>query len=183
MTSTKKDPILVILQLTGGNDYFNTLIPYNDPLYYDNRKMVGIKQEEMIPLDDDYALHPSMAPMKELWDMGKVAFMHGVGFADSPRSHFRAMDIWHTSEPDKVATVGWLGHAVQEIDPNKDNVLTAVNFGNGLPRALAKPGVSVASVSDLATYGILTGLTPDITFQPLDRHQVFLWPGGAKKIC
>ena len=171
MTSSKKDPILVILQLTGGNDYFNTLIPYNDPLYYDNRKMVGIKQEEMIPLDDNYAFNPSMAPLKELWDMGKVALMNGVGFADSPRSHFRAMDIWHTSEPDKVATEGWLGHATQEIDPNKENVLTSVNFGNGLPRALAKPGVSVASVSDLATYGILTGLEADQRAVALERFE------------
>ncbi len=154
----KKDPILVILQLTGGNDYFNTLIPHNDPLYHDNRKMVGIKDEEMLQIDDEFSLHPSMGPMKELWDMGKVAFIHGVGFPNSPRSHFRAMDIWHTCEPDKVATEGWLGHATQQIDPNKENVLSSVNFGNGLPRALAKPGVSVASVSDLATYGILTGL-------------------------
>ena len=171
MTSTKKDPVLVILQLTGGNDYFNSLIPYNDPLYRDNRPAVGIKDEEMIPLDDEFAFHPSLAPLKEMWDQGMVALIHGVGYENSPRSHFRSMDIWHTCEPDKVGTEGWLGRATKFLDPNKENVLTSVNFGNGLPRALAMPGVSVASVSDLATYGILTGLERDQRAAALERFE------------
>ena len=158
MTSSKKDPVLVILQLTGGNDYLNTLIPYTDPLYRENRPGVGIADEEIIHLDDELGLHPQMGAIKELWDDGMVAFIHGVGYENSPRSHFRSMDIWHTCEPDKVGTEGWLGKTTRELDPNKENVLTAVNIGTGLPRALALPGVSVASVSDLASYGILTGL-------------------------
>jgi uncharacterized protein (DUF1501 family) len=68
------------------------------------------------------------------------------------------MDIWHTCEPDKQGTEGWLGRAIRDVDPNKDNVLTGVNFGRGLPRALAAPGVPVASVGNLATYGVLTGI-------------------------
>ena len=165
----KKDPILVILQLTGGNDYFNSTIPYNDPLYKDNRPAVGIKDEEMIMVDEEIAFHPSMAALKGLWDKGKMAVIHGVGYENSPRSHFRSMDIWHTCEPDKVGTEGWLGRATRDLDPDKENVLTAVNFGNGLPRALALPGVSVASVSDLSTYGILTGLEADQRAAALER--------------
>jgi uncharacterized protein (DUF1501 family) len=68
------------------------------------------------------------------------------------------MDIWHTCEPDKVGTEGWLGRAIRDIDPHKENVLTGVNFGRGLPRALAAPGVPVASVGNLETYGVLTGI-------------------------
>jgi uncharacterized protein (DUF1501 family) len=68
------------------------------------------------------------------------------------------MDIWHTCEPDKVGDEGWLGRAIRDLDPNKDNVLTGVNFGRGLPRALAAPGVPVASVGNLETYGVLTGI-------------------------
>jgi uncharacterized protein (DUF1501 family) len=68
------------------------------------------------------------------------------------------MDIWHTAEPQKMITEGWLGKAIRDLDPNKENVLTAVNFGRGLPRALAAPGVSVASVGNLDTYGVLTGI-------------------------
>ena len=171
MTSRKKDPVLVVLQLTGGNDYFNTVIPYTDPNYRDNRPVVGIPDDQIIHLDDQFGLHPSMGPIKELWDEGKVAIMHGVGWANSVRSHFRAMDIWHTCEPDKVGTEGWLGRVVQTIDPNKENVLTAVNFGSGLPRALAMSGVSVASVSDLATYGILTSLEQDQRVMALERFE------------
>ena len=78
---------------------------------------------------------PTMGPIKELYDQGKVAVLHGIGYADSPRSHFRSMDIWHTCEPDKVGTEGWAGRLARELDPNKENVLTAINFGHGLPRA------------------------------------------------
>ena len=169
MSSSKKDPVFVVLQLTGGNDYLNTVIPYTDPLYRDNHPTIGIPDEEIIRLDDEFGLHPQMAPIKELWDEGKVAIIHGIGYPNSPRSHFRSMDIWHTCEPDKVGTEGWLGKATKELDPNKENVLTTVNYGAGLPRALAMPGVSVASVSDLATYGLLTSLEEDQRSAALDR--------------
>ena len=171
MTTSKKDPVLVVLQLTGGNDYLNTVIPYNDPLYRDNRPVCVVPEDEIIPLDNEFGLHPSMGPINDLWDQGKVAILHGVGWENSVRSHFRAMDIWHTCEPNKVGTEGWLGRTVNFLDPNKENVLTAVNFGNGLPRALAMPGVSVASVSDLASYGILTGLEQGQRAMALERFQ------------
>ncbi|MDA0733591.1 MAG: DUF1501 domain-containing protein [Chloroflexi bacterium] len=159
MTSTKKDPVIVVLQLTGGNDYFNTLIPYNDPLYYDNRPIVKYEREDIIKIDDTYGLMPSMGGIKELYDQGNVAIVNGVGYKDSPRSHFRSMDIWHTCEPDKVGTEGWAGRVAREMDPSKENVLTAINFGHGLPRALAVPGVPVAAIADLSTYGLLTGIS------------------------
>ena len=73
MTSTKKDPVIVVLQLTGGNDYFNTVIPYNESLYYDNRPALAIPQEEMLKIDSSLAFNPAMAPVKELYDAGKVA--------------------------------------------------------------------------------------------------------------
>ena len=159
MTSTKKDPVIVVLQLTGGNDYMNTVIPYNDSLYYENRPNVGYNLDEIIKVDDNLGFMPTMGPVKELYDQGKVAVIHGIGYPDSPRSHFRSMDIWHTCEPDKVGTEGWAGRVARELDPNKENVLTAINFGHGLPRALAVPGVPVAAISDLGTYGLLTGIS------------------------
>jgi uncharacterized protein (DUF1501 family) len=87
-----------------------------------------------------------------------MAIIQGIGYPHPNRSHFRSMDIWHTCEPDKVGDEGWLGRAVRDLDPHKENVLTGVNFGRGLPRALAAPGVPVASVGDLETYGVLTGI-------------------------
>ena len=159
MTSTKKDPVIVVLQLTGGNDYFNTVIPYNEGLYYDNRPTVHYEQDQIIKVTDELGFMPTMGPIKELYDQGKVAVIHGIGYADSPRSHFRSMDIWHTCEPDKVGTEGWAGRLARELDPHKENVLTAINFGHGLPRALVVPGVHVAAIADLSNYGVLTGIT------------------------
>ncbi len=159
MTQSNKDPVLVVLQMTGGNDYLNTIIPYSNPLYRDNRPVVGVPEERVLPLDDKIGLHPEMGPIKTLYDQGSVAVIHGVGYANSPRSHFRSMDIWHTCEPDKLGTEGWLGRATREIDPNKENVLTTVSFGPSLFRALVMPGVPVACVDNLESYGLLPGIT------------------------
>jgi len=159
MTTTKKDPILVVIQLTGGNDYLNTLVPYGDPLYYDNRTNVGIAQQDVLAINDYVGLHPAASAIKNLYDDGKVAIINGVGYPTPNRSHFRSMDIWHTCEPDKVGNEGWLGRVIRDIDPKSENVLTGVNFGRGLPRALALSGVPVASVAVLETYGVLTGIT------------------------
>ena len=159
MASNHNGPVIVVLQLTGGNDYFNTVIPYNDPHYVDNRPYVNYPLEDLIRVDDELAFMPAMGPIKELYDQGKVAVINGIGYADSPRSHFRSMDIWHTCEPDTVGTEGWAGRVVREFDPQKENVLTAINFGHGLPRALVAPGVPVAAIADLSTYGVLSGLS------------------------
>ena len=158
MTSNKKDPILVVLQMSGAYDALNTVIPYNDPLYPDYRPVLKVDPENVLHINDQVGFHPSMRPLKDLYDEGKVAVIQGIGYPNPNRSHFRSMDIWHTAEPDKVVTDGWLGRAIRDIDPNKENVLTAVNFGRGLPRALAAPGVSVASVGNLESYGVLTGI-------------------------
>ncbi len=119
MAATQKDPVLVVVQLSGGNDYLNTVIPYNNALYRDNRKAVSIGDNQIMQLDRTYGIPSYLAPMKQFWDDGNLAIMHGVGYLDSPRSHFRSMDIWHTCEPDKVGTEGWLGRVVREFDPEE----------------------------------------------------------------
>ena len=158
MTSTSKDPILVVVQLTGGNDYLNTIIPFNEGRYHDSRPSVGIPADDVLGIDGRLGFNPAMAEVKELYDAGKVAVINGIGYPTPNRSHFRSMDIWHTCEPEKVGTEGWLGRVIRDLDPNADNVLTGVNFGRGLPRAMALTGVPVASVAVLETYGVLTGI-------------------------
>jgi uncharacterized protein (DUF1501 family) len=161
MASNTKDPVLVVLQLSGGNDGLNTVIPYGNPLYFDNRPKVGIPAEQVIPINDSIGFHPAMKPLKTLYDAGKMAIIQGIGYPKPSRSHFRSMDIWHTCEPEKVGDEGWLGRTIRDLDPNKDNVLTGVNFGRGLPRALSVAGVPVASVGNLETYGVLTGIAAE----------------------
>ena len=158
MSGTGEGPVLVVLQLTGGNDYLNTVIPYTDPRYRDYRPSLGIPEDQVLRLDEEMGLHPSMGPIGDLFSQDKVAILHGVGYSNSTRSHFRSMDIWHTCEPDKLGTEGWLARAIRDIDPNKENVVTGVSFGPSLFRAMAAPGVPVACVDDLESYGLMTGI-------------------------
>ena len=158
MVSTKKDPVLAVFSLSGGNDFMNTVIPFTNPLYRDYRPTLAVPEDQVIPINDDLAFHPAMAPLKKYWDEGKMAIILGIGYPHPSLSHFRSMDIWATCEPDELGLVGWLGSVIQEIDPNAENVLTGVNFGRGLPRSLAKDGVPVASVGDLSSYGLLTDI-------------------------
>jgi uncharacterized protein (DUF1501 family) len=170
MASTTKDPILVVLQLSGGNDYLNTVVPYANSLYWDSRPIVNIPEDKVIPLDNAVGFHPSMAALKPLYDEGKMAVIHGVGYANSPRSHFRSMDIWHTCEPDTVGTEGWLGRVIRDIDPNKENVVTGVSFGQSMFRAMAVSGVPVACISgSLETYGMLPGIEAQKRQKVLER--------------
>jgi uncharacterized protein (DUF1501 family) len=168
MTSTKKDPVLVVLQLTGGNDGLNTLVPYGDPLYVDQRPTMGIPIDQVLPIDDYVGFNPNMAPLKRMYDEGKVAVIQGIGYPQPSRSHFRSMDIWHTCESEKVGIDGWLGRALRDIDPRHENVLTGVNFGRGLPRSVVAADVPVASVGMLETYGVLTSIEEEDRSQALD---------------
>ena len=168
----KKEPVLVVLQLSGGNDYLNTVIPYANSLYWENRPAVSIPEDQIIPIDQALGFHPSMEALKATYDAGDMAVIHGVGYANSPRSHFRSMDIWHTCEPDTVGTEGWLGRALRDIDPNKENVVTGVSFGPSMYRAMALPGVPVACVSgDLETYGMLPGIEGQRRQKVLERFK------------
>ena len=168
MVSTQNDPVLAVLSLSGGNDGIHTVIPYANPLYQDFRPSLSVPEDQVIKLNDEVGLNPSMGPLKRFWDEGKLAVFLGIGYPNPSYSHFRSMDIWHTCEPDTIGTEGWLGKVIADLDPNKENVLTGVNFGRGLPRALAKEGVPVASVGNLETYGLLSGIQGDKRNDALD---------------
>ena len=171
MAGNGKQPILVVVQLTGGNDFMNTVVPYTNPIYYDVRKKIVVQEDEVLPINDQLGFHPKMGPIKELYDEGKVAVIQGIGYPNSSRSHFRAMDIWHTCEPDEISTKGWLGQVIKELDPDQENVLTGMNFGRGLPRAMAMAGVPVSSVGDLDNYGLMSGIAEEK--QRLEALEIF----------
>ena len=157
---------IVVVQLSGGNDYLNTIVPYNNGLYYDYRPEVKIDPETVLKIDDEVGFRPGMEPIKRLWDEGNLAVINGIGYPQPNRSHFRSMDIWHTALPDDIGTEGWLGRVIRELDPKGENVLTGVNFGRGLPRALGCRGVPVASVGNLETYGLF----PDMKDETLRKY-------------
>ena len=166
MASNHNDRSLVVIQLSGGNDCLNTVVPYGRGLYYDFRPNIAVAPERVLPINDELGFNPDMGPIKSLWDQGKVAVVAGIGYPTPNRSHFRSMDIWHTAEPEKIGTEGWLGRAIRELDPEGENVLTGVNFGRGLPRALGCKGVPVASVGNLETYGLF----PDVQDEWLKNY-------------
>ena len=182
MVTDKSKRSVVVVQLSGGNDALNTVVPYNNELYYDSRPSVNVAQDDVLKLDDELGLNPSLGPIKQLWDQGAVVVINGIGYPNPNRSHFRSMDIWHTAQPETAINEGWLGRAIRQIDPEGENVLTGINFGRGLPRALYANDVPVASVGNLETYGLF----PDIQ-QEADRElalQAFtqMYGGAGKDI-
>src|SRR5687767_112431 len=86
--TTTREPVLVVVQLNGGNDGLNTVIPFADSLYYDYRPTIKVAEDQVLPLGDRVGLHPSLAPFKSFYDAGKLAVMQGIGYPNPSRSHF-----------------------------------------------------------------------------------------------
>ena len=183
MVSTKKDRSLVVIELAGGNDALNTLVPYNNSLYYEYRPGIGIQQGDVLAINGEYGFNPNMQAVKDLWDRGELAIINGIGYPQPNRSHFRSRDIWHTAEPESIGNQGWLGAAIRDLDAKGENVLTGVNFGRGLPRALVCRGVPVASVGNLETYGLLPDMSDEnVRHHALDALGRMYGPAGGRDI-
>lgn len=158
MADGAREPVLVVLQLSGGNDFLNTIVPFDNGIYHDSRPTVHVAEDQVIPLDNTLGFHPQLSRLTELYNRDMIAIVQGIGYPNHNRSHFRGMDIWHTCEPEQVATEGWLGKAIRDLDPRHENVLTGISIGRGLPRAMAAPEVPVTSVGDLDSYGLMSGI-------------------------
>ena len=112
--------ILVVLELSGGNDGLNTVVPFRNDAYYRARPSIGLPQKELLGLDDDYGFNPGALGLKRLWDQGELAIVHGCGYADPSYSHFTSMGYWHTAAPNSGATHGWLGRLADELQPEPE---------------------------------------------------------------
>lgn len=145
-------PILVVVQLTGGNDGVNTLIPHASGLYYDNRPTIGIQQKQVLALNKDIGLHPSLSGLFGMYQQGKVAVIQGVGYPNPDRSHFRSMDIWHTADPTTHAKNGWLGRYLQDTKKQGDNPVRALEIGSSLSLAMTAADVSVPCIQQITSY-------------------------------
>jgi uncharacterized protein (DUF1501 family) len=144
---------LVVLQLTGGNDGLNTVIPFADDAYYRARPQLGIPAASVLRLSDTHGLHPALTGLRPLFDAGQLSIVHAVGYPDPDRSHFRSMDIWHTaSASSDYWTTGWLGrlldaqpighaHQAIELDDTLSLALKGARrsgFGLSDPEKLAR---------------------------------------------
>jgi uncharacterized protein (DUF1501 family) len=110
-----KDHILVVLEMNGGNDGLNTVIPFGDDLYHKSRPTLAFKKEAVIPIDDYHGLHMGLQALSGLMNQGQLAIVQGVGYPNPDRSHFESMDIWHMGDPKRKIGTGWLGRAMNGI--------------------------------------------------------------------
>jgi uncharacterized protein (DUF1501 family) len=106
---THPERILVVVELSGGNDGLNTVVPYGDDEYYRVRPNLGIPESQVIKLDDHFGFHPSLVGFERLYKDGMMAVVHGCGYDNPSLSHFSSMDFWHTGVPNGGETLGWLG--------------------------------------------------------------------------
>ena len=142
--------ILVVVELAGGCDGLNTIVPYSNDFYYNARPGLAIPSTDILPLNDELGLHPSMAGVKQLYDEGRVAIVNGVGYPNPNRSHFRSRDIWHTAEPDEIGSDGWLASYLDEYDTG--DPLQGLNVGGGVPKSLISSEGASASIQSIDTY-------------------------------
>jgi uncharacterized protein (DUF1501 family) len=150
--SGKDGKILIVLQLSGGNDGLNTIIPYADDAYHRVRPQLGYAPDAVLKIDDYLGLHPNLAPLKKLYDHGLMSIVQGVGYPNPNRSHFRSMDIWHTAQPDKdIVTTGWLGRYFDNTCKG-DDPHVGVSLSERLPLAMQGDCIQPLSFEKPETY-------------------------------
>ncbi|MDX2131673.1 MAG: DUF1501 domain-containing protein [Planctomycetota bacterium] len=147
------DHVLVVIQLSGGNDGLNTVVPFGAPEYYRARPGIGVPENQVLKLSkaDGVGLHPQLAPLREMYDDGKVCVVQGVGYPNPNRSHFKSMDIWHTADTSATGD-GWLGKYFDS---------ECCGFGkgeSGTPEAAqtpgaGPPGIAIGRTAPLAMEG------------------------------
>ncbi len=141
--------VLVILQLSGGNDGLNTVIPVRNDLYYKARPKLGVERTKALSLTDDVALHPALTGLKELYDDGSLGILNGVGYPNPDRSHFRSMDIWHTASPSsEYWTSGWVGRYLDAQCQGCDRPTQAIEIDDVLSLALKGDNLNGIAVKD-----------------------------------
>ncbi len=152
---------LVIIQMAGGNDGLNTVIPYADSRYLALRPQTAFKENELntakgsMVLSAQHALHPALAEIKDLWDAGKVAITLGVGYPNSTLSHFLAMDIWHTADTTGLTGQGWLGRYA-DVALVGQSGLPAAAVGGELPKTFYASKVVIPNIINFQFYNYLT---------------------------
>ncbi len=145
---------LILVQLAGGNDGLNTLVPASDPTYRSSRPTLGLKEEEVLPLAQGFGLHPALTGMKGLWDAGKLAVVRGVGYPQQNYSHFKSMAIWQAGDPKMELDNGWLGRTLEKLESDQHDPFLGFNIGASTPDEMRTPLVSVPSVRNPADYGV-----------------------------
>jgi uncharacterized protein (DUF1501 family) len=152
------DNILVVCQLSGGNDGLNTVVPFADSLYAKARPTLALKGDEVLHLNEAMGLHPTMGGLATLYKEGKVAIVQNVGYPNPNRSHFKSMDIWQSASPDAKLPFGWIGRSMDErLAQQMYNPVACVGLSTERPLALQAKDASIPCFASLADIKSLVG--------------------------
>ncbi len=147
---------LIIVQMAGGNDGLNTVVPYTNSLYQQLRPTLGLSAADVLPLNQNgLAFHPSLKPLLPLWQANKLAIVESVGYPNPSLSHFQAMDIWQTLDLNGAGSQGWLGKYVAGLVDKDGHPFESLAVGSTLPVALQALNADVPVVADPKTYRVL----------------------------
>jgi uncharacterized protein (DUF1501 family) len=158
-TSIDPGNVLVVIQMGGGNDGLNTIVPWSDDSYHRVRPAISVAENTVLKLNDRIGLNPALAGLNELYKEGRVAIVQGVGYPNPNRSHFEATQIWETASPERPQTTGWLGRYLDRQFPlgtKPASLFEAVALGDTLPAALVAQHVEVAAIGALNSYAYNT---------------------------
>src|SRR5438270_4564328 len=152
VAQTASDRVLIVVQMAGGNDGLNTVVPYADPLYNKLRPTLAVSEAKVLQLNTRLGLHPNLQSLKKLWDEGHLAIVEGVGYPNQSLSHFQAMDIWQTLDLSGTGTEGWLGKLVSGMVDQDGHPFKAMIIGVQTAQALASTSAPVPSLTNTQNY-------------------------------
>jgi uncharacterized protein (DUF1501 family) len=150
--------VLVVLQLGGGNDGLNTVVPFADPAYASLRPTIGIRPESVLRIDGQVGLHPAMTQVRALYDAGRVAIVQGVGYDRPTYSHFEGLHVWEHADPQRRQTDGWLGRLLASQLDSQGHPLAGCALGQAsTPAELRAGGAQVSVIESAAAYRVQGG--------------------------
>ncbi|MFN2449263.1 MAG: DUF1501 domain-containing protein [Candidatus Baltobacteraceae bacterium] len=148
------DRVLVVVNLQGGNDGLNCVVPHADPQYYQLRPGIAVSRNDVLRVNDRIGLNPNMRAFKDLFDKGSVAIVQNVGYPDPDHSHFRSTEIWQTAVPARYEHTGWLGRYLDDAGLPKANLFNGVAVSQVLPEAFVASHTDVPAVAQINGYGL-----------------------------
>jgi uncharacterized protein (DUF1501 family) len=164
-SSKNEKPILVVLEMSGGNDGLNTVVPHADDEYYRLRPQVGIRKDQLLHMDDHFGFNPGMRGIQRLWQRGDLAVIHGCGYDQPSYSHFNSMAYWHTAAPNRGDEFGWMGRVADQLAPQRQEEML----------------INVAASQSLA---VKSKLHTPLVFDDPNRFQRNGWmSGGASDVA
>ncbi|MBV9645860.1 MAG: DUF1501 domain-containing protein [Candidatus Eremiobacteraeota bacterium] len=154
MPGSAGERVLVLLNLVGGNDGLNMIVPHGTPEYYRYRPTIAVPPSDVLTVNEKIGFNPALRSLKALYDRGEVAIVQGSGYPSPDHSHFRSQQIWQTAAPESYESTGWIGRYLDGAALPKENLWNGVAIAEVLPEAMVGRSVDVPALSDVRSYGL-----------------------------